>query len=230
MGNKLLIGNWKSNQHIKEVSNWFEEFSKTYKAKDSIEVVLAVPFVFLMEAAELIKKYSLVMSLAAEDVSPYEQGSYTGAINASMLSGLVKYSVVGHSERREYFKETNQDVARKVERLLEEKITPVVCVDEPYMGEQLGLLSNEQLEKIVVAYEPLSAIGTGNPANPDDVSQVVKRIKQIAPEAPIIYGGSTNAENTQEYAGVENVSGLLPGGSSLKPVEFSKMVDNLSLI
>ena len=223
---RYLIGNWKSNKTFEETYTWFDEFSKVYSPVSDLSVVVAVPFLYIQEGQKKLAELSLQkVSLASQDVSPYPFGSYTGAVSAQMLKGHVSYAIVGHSERREHFGESHLEIASKIDQLLEVGITPVLCIDEPYAQKQFATIDESKIEKLVIAYEPLEAIGTGQPAEPDHVATVVKKIRAIInnESVPIIYGGSTNAENARTFLKVEGISGLLPGGSSLKPDVFAQM-------
>lgn len=224
---RYLIGNWKSNKTFEETYQWFDQFSKIYDPVIDLTTVLAVPFPFLQEASK--KKHELNLqhfALAAQDISPYPFGAYTGAVSANMLKHQIEYCIVGHSERRQYFAESHLEIANKVELLLTSEITPILCLDQPYAQKQLAAFDQKDLEKLIIAYEPLEAIGTGEPADPKQVAEVVKRIRELiqTDQTPIIYGGSTNADNARTYLEIEGVAGLLPGSSSLNPDVFSRMV------
>ena len=222
---KFLIGNWKSNKNFEETYQWFDTFAKAYTRIPDLTVIIAVPFLHLYEAQKKIKEHSLDIHLAAQDVSAYPYGAYTGAIPAQMLQGLVDFCIVGHSERREYFGESHLEIANKVNQLHQANITPVLCIDEPYAQKQIAALETNDVENLIVAYEPLEAIGTGHPAEPKHVDEVVNRISDIVANenVPIIYGGSTNDDNAKTYLDINKIEGLLPGGSSLKPDIFAKM-------
>lgn len=223
---RYLVGNWKSNKTFEETYKWFDEFAGLYTPVPDLTVVVAVPFTFIQEAKKKVTELALKqVHVAAQDVSPFPFGSYTGAISAQMLAGYVDYCIVGHSERRNHFAESHLEIANKVNQLHQAGITPVLCVDEPYAQKQLAVLEDGDREKLIIAYEPLEAIGTGEPDDPEHTEAVANKIKEILnnDSIPIIYGGSTNENNAHTYLGVEGISGLLPGGSSLKPDVFSQM-------
>ncbi|NCN87820.1 MAG: triosephosphate isomerase, partial [Candidatus Pacebacteria bacterium] len=145
------------------------------------------------------------------------------AVSAVNLEGLnVEYAVVGHSERRHYFAESDIDVANKVDQAVEAGITPVVCVDEEYIESQSYAIDNKYFDKCIIAYEPLSAIGTGDEMDSDKVLEVVKRIRQVFGDVRVIYGGSVNGSNVKEYLKV--CDGVLVGGASLKVKEFEDII------
>ncbi len=163
-----------------------------------------------------------------QDLSKFAAGSYTGAVSTANLADLhVKYAILGHSERRNYFHETHADVAGKVAQALDVGITPVVCVDREYVQAQAAAIAPEQLNKCVIAYEPLSAIGTGNNAPVDVVKQTVDQIRQVFGDVSVLYGGSVTAENISEYLLVTD--GALVGGASLEIGIFIELLQNASV-
>ncbi|MDE5704283.1 MAG: triose-phosphate isomerase, partial [Bacteroidales bacterium] len=192
-----------------------------------------------------------LFGVGAQDVSEHGQGAYTGEISADMLRSMgVEYCIVGHSERRKYFHETDEQVARKVENLLKEDITPIVCVGESLEDREAGrhfdwirsqiekgLFGLPQLDfvKVIVAYEPIWAIGTGKTATPEQAEEVHAFIrgvveekygKEVARNLSILYGGSCNAQNAGELFAQEDVDGGLIGGASLKAEDFVKIINS----
>ena len=217
---KYIVGNWKSHKTLDETREWFEEIQGVFKQLPQTTVVVAVPNVYVFEARKVIDGVGLSqLKLAVQDISAFPMGAYTGAVNAKMVEGVVEFAIVGHSERREYFHETNQEVANKVRQLVEAGIKPIVCVDMPYAKQQLAAIDENLLPEIVVAYEPIEAIGSGNPEEPEAVKKSVDEIKSGF-EGAVIYGGSINENNARSYLEIEGVDGLLPGGSSLDPKSF----------
>ena len=176
-----LIANWKSHKTKEDIRDWFEEVAGT-KVSTHTRVVVCPPFPYLEYVDSLIQKTGLLFELGMQDISPFPFGAYTGAVaeQRRMVRGMVDYVVVGHSERRRYFHETNQDVANKVTEALNMRITPIVCVDEPYAIAQMAALEREQLGKVLVAYEPLEAIGSGDPDTPKHAAEVAMKIKEDA--------------------------------------------------
>jgi triosephosphate isomerase len=220
---KYIIANWKSNKVNEEVKEWWSEFQAVYMDHPGVEAIIAPAFVYISTLNGFLKdkNYSGV-SLASQDISPFPFGAYTGAVSAGMIKGLVRYAIVGHSERRRYFHETNQDVANKVFQLLEAKITPIVCVDKDYVNSQINAIEDSARQSILIAYEPLEAIGSGIPEKPEEVKKVVDDIKAVI-KVPVVYGGSVNKDNAAIYLNVPGVDGLLIGGASLKGKDFAAM-------
>jgi triosephosphate isomerase (TIM) len=220
-----LIANWKSHKTSAEVSAWFETLKDFELTGDSVTQVICPALVHLALAAERIDRYQLAMELGTQTVSPFPKGAYTGAVAASMASEWASYTIVGHSEERRYFQVSNQEVLKKVELALGEQLTPIVCVDRPYAKEQLRLFSETQLEKIIVAYEPLAAIGSGIAESPEEAQAMAQEIGALLPDkTAIIYGGSVDAENLGYYLLKPEISGVLVGSASLDAESWKRML------
>lgn len=219
---KMIIANWKSNKTVEEAESWFEVFPQVYsELKDTAEIVVAPPFPLVPVVAQ--RAAAVGVKVGVQDMSQFDAGSYTGAISIRNLEGLaVEYAILGHSERRRYFHETHHDVAGKVAQAISAGIIPIVCVDEDYISAQAAAIEDDHLNKCIVAYEPLEAIGTGNNVDVGRVKTVSKQIKQVFGNVRVLYGGSTNSLNVSEYTLV--VDGVLVGGASLDPKEFAQMV------
>ncbi|HEX7017488.1 MAG TPA: triose-phosphate isomerase family protein, partial [Patescibacteria group bacterium] len=163
---KLIIANWKSHKTREDVQKWIEVFEeKSDQLPTGIEVAIAPPMPSLMFVSNrlLAKDKHSQTKLAVQDLSPFPAGAYTGAVSTTNLVGFgVKYAIVGHSERRRYFHETHQDVANKVAQAIDNNITPIVCVDDEYIADQAAAIDRQYLDKCMVAYEELGAIGTGH--------------------------------------------------------------------
>lgn len=229
---QLIIANWKSHLSQAQALAWLDEWAKKWQPAAEQTVVVAPPFSlvgaldwYAAHQSHFSAEQQAAFKLAVQDLSPFPAGAYTGAISIENLQGFaVKYALVGHSERRRYFHETNQEVANKVEQALAAGITPVVCVDRDYLTSQAATLSSKEWAKCVIAYEPLEAIGTGSRQPAAEVEPVVAEIKAQFGKVPVVYGGSVDADSAAEYAGV--VDGLLVGGQSLKPDSFNGIVKN----
>lgn len=227
---KYIVANWKSHKNQHEAKAWFSQLDElllTRQQYSGYTLVVAVPFPFLAAAQEVLKSNSAIpIKLAVQDISPFDTGSYTGAVSARQLADFgVSYAIVGHSERRRYFSETSTDVAAKVALCLEANITPIVCVDDPYLEEQSLEIASQHRSKILVAYEALATIGTGDPLDPDVFSQVKEKIKAEFGAVPVLYGGSVESSNVAEYADV--AEGYLVGGASLDAADFVAILDRL---
>ncbi len=223
---KLIIANWKSNKTRHGLEEWWDAFISEYTPAEGNLVAVAPPFTLLAELRGFMKPIE-TLQLAAQDVSPYPMGSYTGAVNAQELQEFgVKYVIVGHSERRRHFHETHEDVARKVREVCNAGMTPILCLDKEYITEQAAALGGDLCSSSVIAYEPLSAIGSGKNEDVGTVQTILAEIRQaFGQEVPIIYGGSVTPENVGEYALV--CDGVLVGGASLDGKKFAELVSRV---
>lgn len=222
---KLLISNLKSNKSVKEANDWLEELVQKvdWNSLGIFEVGVAPAFTSVEEFSHKIKEANVPLKLITQDISAFPAGSYTGATSFRNLVDLnISYAIVGHSERRKYFAETSKMVAQKVEQAVENNITPIVCVDEPYLEEQINLIDDNLLEKCVFAYEPLEAIGTGKNVSVGKVEKVKQQVKKLCGEVLFIYGGSVTDQNVSEYLMVTD--GVLVGSFTLKAKDFASLI------
>jgi triosephosphate isomerase len=249
MKNKIVAGNWKMNKSFSDAEDLIVAIAEGIEEKSSaVEVILFPPFVYI-EMATDIEQESDVM-IGAQNISQFESGAYTGEISAQMLESLdVRFSIIGHSERRKYFNETNEMLAQKVDMALKYKISPVFCIGETLeertadkhfaviekqLNESLFHLTEKDFEEVIIAYEPVWAIGTGVTATTGQAQEmhayirslVAKKYNQtIADECFILYGGSCNADNAEDLFSLPDVDGGLIGGASLDAEQFLKIVD-----
>lgn len=220
MKQTYIIGNWKSHKSISEAKEWFAAISQMKSQFEHLEnktIVLCPPFHLLELSLSLISQYSLPFSLGAQDVSPFEIGAYTGAIAAEQLKEFVEYVLIGHSERRQHFGDTDEAVAQKSSRALAAGLKPVVCVQGKETPVPEGVT--------MIAYEPVFAIGTGKADTPEDAEDVLKFFRGKGLETTI-YGGSVNPENVASFTSQSSVSGVLPGTDSLDPHLFANIILN----
>ena len=249
----IMAGNWKMNKNHVEAVGLVQKLAWTLNDKqwdaEQSEAVVIVPFTALRSVQTLIEGDRLPVVHGAQDVSAHDSGAYTGEISAEMLAKLnCSYVVVGHSERREYHGEDDALVNTKAKKVLEHGMTPIICVGEgldvrkdgkqvDYTLEQVrGALAGipaEQVAGLVIAYEPVWAIGTGEVATPEDAQEVCGAIRQevaslysqeVADAVRIQYGGSVKAANIASIMAKPDVDGALVGGASLDPEEFAGIV------
>ena len=243
---KIIAGNWKMNMTPSQAVALVNEL-KPLVANDDVDVVFCVPAIDIIPAMEAAKGSNIC--IGAENMYYEESGAYTGEIAPNMLTDVgVKYVIIGHSERREYFAETDETVNKKVLKAFEHGITPIICCGESLTQREQGItidwirqqikiaflnVTAEQAKTAVIAYEPIWAIGTGKTATSDQAEEVCAAIRSCiaeiyddatASEIRIQYGGSVNAGNAAELFAKANIDGGLVGGASLKP-DFGKIVN-----
>lgn len=233
---KTVIANWKMNGSC-ALAKDLTAALKLQSYGLEIELVICPPFT-LIPFLEMKLKHNPDIAFGAQDVSSHESGAYTGEISASMLKEIgCRYVLVGHSERRRYFKESNELVLEKMNQALKAGLIPVVCIGETLderKANQTETVLTEQLELIVknhqagflVAYEPVWAIGTGLAATTKEISEThafLKKKLYNCKNVPLLYGGSVNAENAKSILSLKEVDGVLVGGASLKVAEISEI-------
>ena len=252
MGKKLIIANWKMNLTVNEASLFVHRLDDLIGKRRGVEIVLA-PTMLAVQPLHLQVQHHH-FNLAAQNFYWRDHGAYTGEVSASQLRGLVQYGLVGHSERRHVFGERSKDIRSKVQAAVRNGITPVLCIGETaseradgdtadVIHDQLigGLanITSVEVEHIVVAYEPVWAIGTGKFAAPRDVSRAVKlirkQIKQLfgalaAKHVRVLYGGSVNVDNASAYLQIDGVDGLLIGDTSLDVRAFAEIIKKADVI
>ena len=246
MRRKVIAGNWKMNMLPNEAIEYIQAFEQLVKDAKA-EVILCVPYTDLFYC--LMNTQNTNIKIGAQNVHFEEKGAYTGEVSAKMLKSIgVEYVIIGHSERRQYFAETDETVNKKIKAALENELKPIVCVGETLEQRESGKteeiittqtklalegLTKEQVKGIIIAYEPIWAIGTGKTATSEDANNSIKAIRKeiasiygedIAEEVIIQYGGSVKSSNAKELFACSDIDGGLVGGASLKPEEFSKIV------
>lgn len=246
MRKNIVAGNWKMNNTIEEGKILASEVVNMIKdeVNSEVTVILGTPFVHLLSVAQLTKQSEKVFT-AAQNCSEHSSGAFTGEVSVAMLkSAEVEYVIIGHSERRQYFNETNAQLAQKVDLALAEDLLPIFCCGEPLeiredgsffdyvcnqLTESLFHLTREQISSLVIAYEPIWAIGTGKTATSQQAQEMHAQIRshmasqygdEIAQDISILYGGSCKPDNARELFANPDVDGGLIGGASLKSRDF----------
>jgi triosephosphate isomerase len=220
-----LVANLKSHKTLQETLTWVDELDDLHYMADNVQMIVCPPFPYLYQTFARVSAKSLAINIGSQDISPFPYGAYTGAVAADMIKDWVNYVIVGHSERRRYFHETDQEVANKVDQCIEAGITPIVCVDEPYLESQINALTKDSRGKLLFAYEPLAAIGSGHPDTPEHAQNVAERIKtQIEANVPVLYGGSVDADNVLEQLKQKSIDGVLVGTASLESGSWKALV------
>lgn len=218
MGKTYIIANWKSNKTAREAEEWFSLFKNAPIAEDKI-VIICPPFTLLPITSTIAKEKQLQIAFGAQTISQFSAGSYTGEIYGAQIKEFGLYTIIGHSERRTLFHETNEQLSLKVANAFSSGLTPIFCVQDAdtFIPEGVGL----------VAYEPVSAIGSGNPDTPENAQAVAATIKQKNPVVQdVLYGGSITAENVKSFTDQPDISGVLVGKASLDPLSFNMIIQN----
>ncbi len=218
-----IIGNWKSNVTVREAQNWMEEFTPLYTAMQdelsaNTHVILCVPFPDLFPVREHIRKYSLNIALGAQDVSPYPEGSYTGEVSARMIKELGEYVIIGHSERRKFLGESDEELAFEVMQAKEAGLQIIFCIPD----DQTRVFEGVD----IIGYEPLWAIGTGKTDTPQHAASVIASIKQKTGVPSVVYGGSVKQDNVAAFVAQDSIDGVLVGGASLDPRSFAELINS----
>jgi triosephosphate isomerase len=219
----LVVANWKATKSIKETIDWVKAAKPKLEGLTGIEVVICPSFTSLPFIASLFKGTSI--KVGAQNVSHFPEGAYTGEVTAKMLDGLADYCLVGHSERRKNFAETNEQINQKVILLSECGIKSIVCISN--IDDVNSLVTNKNKIE-AVAYEPLFAIGSDKPDTPENASKMAVAIKKILGEGiKVIYGGSVDPNNVASFTKEENIDGVLPGRASWQPEIFLSLLDSI---
>ena len=249
MRDTIIAGNWKMNKSPVETKEYFNKFNDLVKESKS-KVVLCVPFVDIQVAQESTQNTNI--SIGAQNMYYIDSGAYTGEISVKMLKDMnLEYVIIGHSERRQYFNEVDDIVNLKIKAALENNIKPILCVGETLEQREKGIqneiislqiinalkdIDKEEIKNVIIAYEPVWAIGTGLAATAIDANNSIIVIRneianlygaEVANDICILYGGSIKSENAHELFSMPDIDGGLVGGASLSPEEFAKIVNSI---
>lgn len=246
---KIIVANWKMNLDMQESSVYLHKLSERIATRRAVDIILA-PSLFTLQSLSLQVKLRQ-FKLAAQNFYWRDHGAFTGEVSISQLRGIVQYAIVGHSERRHIFGETDKDTRAKVAAALRNGIRPILCIGETsddhnnketdlVINDQLigGLanVSSEDVSQVIVAYEPVWAIGTGDNADPIDVEKAIKTIRgqikqlygdKVSREIQVLYGGSIEPESAADYMKVRGIDGLLVGGASLNIEKFASIAEKV---
>lgn len=215
--NIWIIANWKSNKTISEALDWVSKVGPQIPKNENLKVVVCPTFSSLSEIKKTIIVNNFPIMVGSQDLSSFGVGAYTGEESAGLLKELVDLSIIGHSERRKNFSETDEMISKKVKQAIENNIIPLVCVQ----GEETPVPEGCKL----VAYEPIWAIGSGNPDTPEDDENIAKFIKnKYGNDVEVLCGGSVTADNIAQFISQPDIAGALIGGASLDPEEFIRIV------
>jgi triosephosphate isomerase len=240
----LIAANWKMNKDIKEADSFIKNFKNHIKNTKDTEIVICAPFTLLSELKRLLNKSNII--LGAQNMHFEKEGAFTGEVSASMLKDIgCEYVILGHSERRQYFNETDELINKKIKAALKNNLKPILCIgetlDQRDNNETLKVIERQltsclegidEVKNVAIAYEPIWAIGTGKTATPSQAEEIHKFIRElltnvynenISQKTRIIYGGSMKPENAKELLSMPNINGGLVGGASLDAKSFGEI-------
>lgn len=247
MRKKLIIGNWKMNLNMQEASLYLHKLMEVLKPRRDVEIVVAPTTLTLQSLSLQINRR--IAKLAAQNCYWRDHGAYTGEVPAAHLRGIADYVLIGHSERRYIFIESDKDIRLKVQAAIRNRLQPILCIGETAqeraLGETRDVLADqltsglanvtaEELDRVVIAYEPIWAIGTGDNAKPVDVKKATQMIRQhiahlygkkAAEEVRILYGGSITVDSAADYLAISGLDGLLVGAASLDIHQFTEIIE-----
>lgn len=216
MKDLYIVGNWKENKTVDEAISFLSEFTKTYEARPNIKVIMCPAYLAVPQVSAFVKSNNLQVEVGVQDVSKFSEGAHTAEVSAYEASEFANFSIIGHSERRSRG-DTDDDVKTKVEMAIKNNLEPIVCV----INENVPVPQGTK----IIAYEPVEAIGTGNPDTPENAESIASSIKSKNSQVQyILYGGSVTSENVRSFTEKENIDGVLVGGASLDPKAFSSII------
>ncbi|WP_027376292.1 triose-phosphate isomerase [Kaistella palustris] len=252
MRKNIVAGNWKMNKNVIEAQQlMFQLLQYKKNHTPNCEIWIAPPSLYLMMAKDLYENDEI--GIFAQDMSEYESGAYTGEISAAMLESLdITGAIIGHSERRQYHGETDSHCNRKIKLALDQGLTPIYCngetLEQRKSGKHLEVVKNQtevalftlsadEIKKVVIAYEPVWAIGTGETASPEQAQEIHAHIRsliaekygqEVADDISILYGGSVKPDNAKEIFSQPDIDGGLIGGAALNVADFGKIIEGFS--
>lgn len=213
---KYIVANWKSNKMLSDALEWVGTVSSKLEHSSEVTAVVCPPSVYLAEIQKQVQIGGSVLSVGSQNFSQFDFGSFTGEETAQMVGQFAKYAIIGHSERRKYFFETDESLVEKVKRGKESGLEIIFCVQDEHTPIPDGVS--------IVAYEPVFAIGTGSADTPENAGSVANVIKNLHNDVTVLYGGSVTAENAGGFLEQEGIDGLLIGKAALDAEEFVKIV------
>lgn len=219
----FIIANWKSNKNVADAKNWLYQIESRIKNQElrteNKEIIVCPSYTLLPEMYTYIGKNKLPIKLGAQDISPFDEGAFTGAISGRQIKEFADYTLIGHSERRREFKEDDEILTKKVKMAKKYQLTPIYCVLDEHTFIPEGVT--------LVAYELASAIGTGTPDTPESAEKIAKLVRKKYPFIRYtLYGASVTPENVNSFTKLDTIDGALIGGASLDPKKFTEIIKN----
>ncbi len=223
---KMILANWKANLSLERSEQWLDIFAAAYQPRPGLEVILAVPVLFLERVARRIDRLAGV-SLAVQNVSSYPQGSYTGATPAAWLRGMATHTLIGHLERRRYFHETVQDVARQAYESLAEDLQPIICCDRELLIAQTAAMAAEELGRLIWAYTPETPGTLEMARSLKDIEEFLPKIAHRTDNSPVLYGGGVSIDNARSVWRLAGLHGIMLGKGCLDAAALTAMINQL---
>ena len=222
----LIVANWKSNKTSLQTKDWLAEISNLKSQISNKQIIICPSFTLLPILKE--KADELGIKLGAQNISPFETGSFTGEINGTQIKEFADYVIIGHSERRKNFHEDEGMIKSKIEMAQKHKLIPILCISnlEQIQSSVRQLADQISNLKLIVAYEPLFAIGSANPDTPENASIISSKIKEELGDVTVLYGGSVDSQNVSSFTKMPNIDGVLVGSGSLDVLEFVDIIKN----
>ncbi len=218
----FLIANWKSNKTIHEAEKWLHDFSEILKSDnpniENKEIIVCLSFTLFEHVNYCSASLKLPIKFGAQNISPFDKGAYTGEVNGEQIKEFAQYVIIGHSERRQNFQDTDEMLSEKVLMAKKYNLIPIFCIQSEETPVPAGVN--------IIAYEPPAAIGTGNPDTPENAQRVARLVSEKTKAQHVLYGGSVTSSNVRTFTNVPNIGGLLIGRASLDPLEFLEIIKN----
>jgi triosephosphate isomerase (TIM) len=221
---KIILANWKAHLSPAQAEKWMSDFVRLYRPSPA-RVILAVPYLVLASVHAFTREMNNV-SLAAQDISPFPPGGYTGATPAAWLQGIVDYVLIGHRERRRYFHETTQDAGNKVNEAAAAGLRPILCLTGTELMGQLAPIDSAALEQLILAYTPEDAEALEVARNREAVGATIRQLAEASGGRPVLYGGGVNADNVADFITIAGLAGVMTAGGSLRSGEFVRLLNN----
>lgn len=224
---KIVLANWKTHLSPAQAEKWVGEFARLYRPVPETQVILAVPFLAMLAVRGLTLDMRNV-ALAAQDVSPFPPGGYTGATPAAWLEGVAGFVLVNHRERRRYFRETAQDAANKVSEAVAAGLCPILCLPGADVARHLAPVDSADLERLILAYTPEDAEALEVARNRESVAASARQLAEAGGGRPVLYGGGVNAANVADFITISGLAGVMTAGGSLDPADFVLLLNNVN--
>ncbi len=229
----FIIANWKSNKTIDETEKWLHEFHEKLISQNldlsNKEIIICPSYILFEHAHYCSKNLNLPVKFGAQNISPFEEGAYTGEVNGRQVKEFAEYVIIGHSERRNNFSENEERIFKKMEMVQNYNLNPILCISKlnQIQNSKFKIQNyNSKIKSLVIAYEPLFAIGSGKPDTPQNAEEMAQNIKKELGSSSVLYGGSVTSGNVNGFTKMPNIDGVLVGGASLDPLEFLEIIKN----